>query len=113
MKRLFLVLAIFCCSFLYAETYSIRDKMLFNTKESLNLFDYSSSHITSILPYQNGYVVKLEDSKIGNIDFYITKGTVFYIAITVDWDVTYYKCTVTDIKPNEFTVKREEIVDTE
>ena len=112
MKRFLIAIAVLCCSFLYAETYNIYDELFFCQKESVNFLDYDSERILSILPYQNGSVVKMQDSQNNHIEFFITKGTVFYIAVaTVDWNITYYKCTVTDIKPNELIINKTEITD--
>ena len=86
--------------------------MFFCQKESVKFLDYDSEHILSILPYQNGSVVKMQDSQNNYIEFFITKGTVFYIAVAADdWSITYYKCTVTDIKPNELIIDKTEITD--
>lgn len=108
MKKLFLVLMLICCSSLYAKTKT------FVTNGGYYMGDYKtrsgSSYamwvITAILPYENGYVMKIsklhDDRKI---EYFITKGFYFYVGE----EGKAYKCVIADIQPNLFTAELEEV----
>ena len=110
MKKLFLILMLLCCGFLYAETKTFRVNYTYRigNVKGISESSYPVWFITAILPYENGYILKM--SKLSdenrNVEYFITKGFFFYSYN----DKGHCKCTVIDIKPNEFTVEMEEIV---
>lgn len=115
MKKVILVLMFLCCSFLYAETEVAKVNSWYGIsfQEKLEKIYYDPFYITSILPYQNGYVMKLQNEEDGRIfEYFITEGFIFYIAKPSNVSITgkiIYKCKIINIKPNEFTFEKEEI----
>jgi hypothetical protein len=104
-----LALALLCCSYLYAETitFEIGDNPRIDFVDEFSGFNFPCRQITAILPYENGYVVKLLNKDITQ-EYFVVKGFSFYTCVVTD-DVYIYKNTVIDIKPNKFTVESEEI----
>lgn len=112
MKKIALILMLLCCSFLYAQTrtYSVTDGINICLLEKTYHAYYNTRNIYAILPYEDGYIVKLRDIQNERVyEYYIYKGFVFYTYRLISDEYKYYKCTVIDTKPNEFTVEMEEI----
>ena len=119
MKRLFFILVLMCCGFIYAETetYSVDSTIDFTVKKSNFFKDYSfaSKTILAVLPYESGFVLKLQSKDNVVSEYYIYKGFLFY-TYSSKYDTvqkkdiyTYYECKIIDIKPNEFTVDIKEL----
>ena len=114
MKKIVLILMLLCCSFLYAQTrtYSVTDgiNVCFSEKDCKLYYSYKTRNIYAILPYESSYVMKLRDIQNERVyEYFIFKGFTFYTCRLISDVYKYYKCTVIDTKPNEFTVEMEEI----
>jgi len=120
MKKLVLFLLLLSCGLLYAETrtYFTGDSLnRFNFKkpEKWSAMDSFSSDIFAVLPYEGSYLLKLSCKGTVTSERYIYKGLKFYILTdTLDKEtyittLHYHECTITDIKPNEFTVDIKEV----
>lgn len=107
MKKLFLILVLCLCGFLFAEEFKVGDLSFnFSTEESTATGDYRIVNLTAVLPYENGYVIKLT-AKSFVLEYFVTKGFVFYeIYNDLDEDYNYLKVikkhTITNISQNEF-----------
>ena len=105
-KKLIAVLLLCICCSLFAEekpvTYLPGDYISFSLE---NAKDVETYIITSILPFGNGYVIKMY--KIGTrgnereyyLEFYLEEGSCFY--------TEYGKRKVTKLQPNYMTSKKE------
>ena len=106
MKKLFLILMLCLCSCLYAQSFKVMDFVNFSMKESKDFDDFCMMQITAVIPYENGYILKLSDSNNVNFECYVAKGFVFYVqSIEIE---NYKACrifrkhTITKISPNSF-----------
>ena len=114
MKRLFLILMLTCCGFLYAETKTYKTGSMINfsmtepnIEHSLELPQYK---INAVIPYENGYLLKYIGKKDNcYYEIFITKGFTFYSYSYPEKNIVYYECKVIDVNPNEFTVDVKEM----
>ncbi len=120
MKKLFIILILMYCGFLYAETktFRVEDYIEFAFERPVELVlssGFYSKRINAIIPYNQDYIMKWSDKNLLLSEIYIHKGFVFFTCLkeyneTYRKDIyTYYECRITDIKPNEFTVDMKEL----
>ena len=120
MKRLFLVLVMCVCGFLYADTRSfsvgrhipISFAWSLISERELNPDDYKDYTVSAVYPYADGYLVELYDENHDVIKFYVSSepGTIvaFYSWIS---DKEGYKNVIAAIKKcrdNSFVVEYSE-----
>ena len=103
-----------CCSTLYAEekeeykSYKVGTSIYISLDEyDYDLPDYDYKFIRAVLPYQDGYLLKLETKDRGINELFVKKGFSFYSCKRLIKEASFYKCEIIDIKPNEFTIQEQ------
>lgn len=102
-----------CCGLLYAETKFFSTGSLVNfslTKPGTdNSNTFSQYRINSIVPYENGYLMKCTNINDNySLELFIFKSFSFYTRSLQPDGITYYKCTITSISPNVIAFNEEE-----
>ena len=113
MKRLFLILLLLCCGFIYAEqkSYKVTDGFYFSLDEPRKDYQVKMDVIKAVYPYESAYIIKTS-----NYEFYIDftglyPSLTFYVIEQTKKDKlpvwAVYKCYITNIYPNGFDVERD------
>ena len=116
MKKLFLVLTMCLCSSLYADTFSVGERIpIFSArrfKRELSLSDYKDYTVSAVYPYADGYLVELYDENHDVIKFYVSNepGTIvaFYSWISSEDGYKNVIAAITKCRDNHFTVEYSE-----
>lgn len=106
MKKLFFILVLCLCGSLFAEEFKVGDSFFYSAEQSEATGDFHVAKITAVLPYENGYILKLVTNN-NTLEYYITKGFVFYAYNNefdddYNWYLVFRKHTITKTSPNTF-----------